>query len=628
MENLLEVSSEKKSNTLRQWLFKEGKEITNELINIPKNSPRYIKKIGEFVKDLKLGPLGEVLVCFIKELRLTETGIYVINALIMEPRVETFQFCPHPLKPKEKWEVVLTIKKENIKVVLEEGTLFQTTYTPAPHERYINGLIKLEQANFQLLQQSFEEKLGQSGGQLLLHYAKKNFESDIEKNLLNKLIELSAEAQAVLKNEKETIINLERDLSDRQKEFNERETKLDHESQEWLKILKRIQELKISEENNTNQELAELHNITDAEDLIKTLQTLIYHNSDDDLIYDETIIEQFLRAIQSNTLVIFSGPSGTGKSSIVSAIGSAIKGAKVHMIPVQSSWTDTQDLLGYFNPIDKCYVASPFMEALADAKQDSENLHLICLDEMNLAHVEYYFSEFLSAREKNHPSIRLYSKRYFISAKSLINNMTDENKFEEKYMNAADLVDRYKYDFEIPSNVRFIGTINMDHTVKPLSPKVIDRSFIIELGHLERNEREKIEKELKATVKVGAIDISLEEFSKPIHDEEIIKNEAQKIMDLSHQLSAIPNAPLNSRGYKQLVGYLSRTPEGTRTSDIKVKYIDQLISTKILPRIEIAKRDVDGAEAVNNFILSLKDYPRSFRKLEGMLEDKRIIRFW
>lgn len=628
MEKLLEVSSEQKINTLNNWLNNEGKEITRELKEFPKNNPRYIKKISDFVKELKLGPLGEVLVCYIKDLRLTDTGVYVINALIMEPRIYNFQFCPHPLKPKEKWEIVLTIKKENINIDLEIGLLFQTTYLAAPHERYFSGLLKLEHANFQLLEKTFEEKLRQSGGQLLLHYAKKNFESDIEKTLLNKLIELSEEVQTALKKEKESIVSLEMDLNEKQKEFDEREIKLDNESREWLKIYKKIQELKSLEDHNVNEELGESHNLITHEELLKTLQTLIYHNSDDDLIYDETIIEMFLRAIQSNTLVIFSGPSGTGKSSIVSAIGGAIKGAKVHMIPVQSSWTDTQDLLGYFNPIDKCYVASPFMEALADAKQDSENLHLICLDEMNLAHVEYYFSEFLSAREKEKPSIRLYSKRYFTSAKSLIDNMTAENKFEEKYVNAAELIDRYDYDFLIPENVRFIGTINMDHTVKPLSPKVIDRSFIIELGHLERNNREKIERELKASVKVGAIDISLEELSKALHDEEVIKNEAQKIMDLSHQLDAIPNAPLNSRGYKQLVGYLSRTPEQERTLEIENKYIDQLVSTKLLPRIELARRDSEGTKAVENFKASLKDYPHSLRKLESMLEDERIIRFW
>lgn len=70
------------------------------------------------------------------------------------------------------------------------------------------------------------------------------------------------------------------------------------------------------------------------------------------------------------------------------------------MIPVQSSWTDTQDLIGYFHPTDKTFVPTPFMEALAEASKNSNKLFLICLDEMNLAHVEYYFSELLSAREE------------------------------------------------------------------------------------------------------------------------------------------------------------------------------------------------------------------------------------
>ena len=44
------------------------------------------------------------------------------------------------------------------------------------------------------------------------------------------------------------------------------------------------------------------------------------------------------------------------------------------MIPVQSSWTDTQDLIGYFHPTDKTFVPTPFMEALAEASKNSNKL--------------------------------------------------------------------------------------------------------------------------------------------------------------------------------------------------------------------------------------------------------------
>ena len=130
------------------------------------------------------------------------------------------------------------------------------------------------------------------------------------------------------------------------------------------------------------------------------------------LIYSDTILRRFITAIQTNELIILSGPSGTGKTSIVSAFAEAI-GGKAKIISVKPSWTESEDLIGFYNPIERCYVSTPFLDAIVDAKREEnrDKLYLICLDEMNLAHVEYYFAEFLSKLEinKGNSSIELYS---------------------------------------------------------------------------------------------------------------------------------------------------------------------------------------------------------------------------
>ena len=74
------------------------------------------------------------------------------------------------------------------------------------------------------------------------------------------------------------------------------------------------------------------------------------------LIYSDTILRRFITAIQANELIILSGPSGTGKTSIVSAFAEAV-GGKAKIISVKPSWTESEDLIGFYNPIERCYVS-------------------------------------------------------------------------------------------------------------------------------------------------------------------------------------------------------------------------------------------------------------------------------
>ena len=68
-------------------------------------------------------------------------------------------------------------------------------------------------------------------------------------------------------------------------------------------------------------------------------------------------------------------------------------------MPVKPNWTGSDDLLGYYNPIERRYHPSQFLLALLEAAREPEIPHFICLDEMNLARVEYYFADFLSLLE-------------------------------------------------------------------------------------------------------------------------------------------------------------------------------------------------------------------------------------
>ena len=252
--------------------------------------------------------------------------------------------------------------------------------------------------------------------------------------------------------------------------------------------------------------------ITNKQEQIDYIQRHLGSRKEKSLYYEKHIIEKFFLGLSTNQIMVLSGEPGTGKTSLVEGFAQTI-GAKYTMVPVQPNWTDNQDLLGFYNPIEKTYVSTPFLDAIINAAKDPDHLHIVCLDEMNLAHVEYYFSEFLSKLQTSKRKLDLYSDYiherigaelhgkilgfldeyvdFDINNKSQVDELIysldlDEKEERFKLLWQWDMYKRYPSSMKIPDNIRFVGTVNKDETTKNLSPKVIDRSFVIEVeGSLE-----------------------------------------------------------------------------------------------------------------------------------------------
>ena len=141
---------------------------------------------------------------------------------------------------------------------------------------------------------------------------------------------------------------------------------------------------------------------------ISRIQSYLFHEKS--IVYPRALLENFLALLRTGDLIILSGLSGSGKTQLVKSFAKAT-GNITHIIPVKPNWTSSEDLLGYYNPMQRSYLSTPFLDALIAAHRDPERLHLICLDEMNLARVEYYFADFLSVLEERveAPTISLYS---------------------------------------------------------------------------------------------------------------------------------------------------------------------------------------------------------------------------
>ena len=144
------------------------------------------------------------------------------------------------------------------------------------------------------------------------------------------------------------------------------------------------------------------------------------------------------------------------------------------VVPVRPDWVDNRGLLGYLNPLTGEYSTTPFLNLLLRARDEEKRAEavgekphpfFVILDEMNLARVEHYFSDFLSALESGE-SIPLH----------------EDEAIESGESESGPQVPR---KLEVPGNVLFTGTVNVDETTYMFSPKVLDRAFTIEFDQVD-----------------------------------------------------------------------------------------------------------------------------------------------
>lgn len=233
------------------------------------------------------------------------------------------------------------------------------------------------------------------------------------------------------------------------------------------------------ENNQIEETLIEIDTSKKTDELI--IESMDYHSQKRELFYNMKDFVNIHTALKCNSLVILSGLSGTGKSAIVDIYARALginpttnpEENRMLFIPVRPSWNDDSDLLGYVDLVHMVYRASDsgFVDFLvrAQKKENEDMLYIVCFDEMNLARVEHYFSQFLSLLERPvaQRELQLYDKQY-----------------SGRLYNSAEYPSRIK----IGDNVKFIGTVNIDESTYHFSDKVLDRANVIQLDILNYSE--------------------------------------------------------------------------------------------------------------------------------------------
>jgi hypothetical protein len=177
------------------------------------------------------------------------------------------------------------------------------------------------------------------------------------------------------------------------------------------------------------------------------------------LYYEIDMIRYFVAAMGTARIIILQGISGTGKTSLPYAFGKFVQ-KDTSVISVQPSWRERTELYGYYNEFTKKYSETDFLRAIYEANYYRDP-HILILDEMNIARVEYYFAEMLSILEM--PRVEEW-KVDIVTA---------------TWDNDPCLINNGKV--QIPNNVWFVGTINNDDSTFAVADKVYDRAIPIDL---------------------------------------------------------------------------------------------------------------------------------------------------
>lgn len=238
--------------------------------------------------------------------------------------------------------------------------------------------------------------------------------------------------------------------------------------------------------------------------------------------YSKNAIINIAICLTQGFLTVFSGEPGCGKTSICNIFGEALGLNKIAdmiecpadskemvgryvAVSVERGWTSKRDFVGYYNPLSKTFDKSNRRIYNALHQLDTEKRagilklpYIILLDEANLSPMEYYWSDFMNICDDLGPHSKV--------------NLGED------------------YVFGVPETLHFVATINNDHTTETLSPRLIDRAWIITLPQLNLRDYSSLSNE--SNIPAEEVEViswkSLRDAFTPVKDECFFTPELQK----------------------------------------------------------------------------------------------------
>ncbi|QJD29033.1 McrB family protein [Methylococcus geothermalis] len=338
-----------------------------------------------------------------------------------------------------------------------------------------------------------------------------------------------------------------------------------------------------------------------------------------------SIISRYVLSLKSKPLVILSGISGTGKTKIAQLFAEYMlqneteeeKEKRLAFVSVRPDWTDNRGLLGYYNLLDQRYYTTKVLRLLIEAEKHPDKPYFIILDEMNLAKVEHYFSDFLSVMESRtagNPKGERIELHGIRNHKVLAIESTETDPIP------------IPAEIHIPNNVYFTGTVNVDETTYMFSPKVLDRANVIEFNEVSFSP------------------------SDPILGNFRLKSDQQEVLNWFHEaettfcsLDDFRKAAKEHPRFSETVNALKNLLEpfhlhfGYRVANEMARFIllavkhvgaehlndaiDIQILQKVLPKFHGTQGKLEEPLKTLNAFCETSDFARSAKKLQRMLKD-------
>ncbi|MBN6711553.1 DUF3578 domain-containing protein [Haemophilus haemoglobinophilus] len=303
--------------------------------------------------------------------------------------------------------------------------------------------------------------------------------------------------------------------------------------------------------------------------------------------------------------LLLAGVSGTGKSRFVrEQVAEFDRKERYQLVAVRPDWHEPSDLLGYVSRLSGTaqYVMTDVLKFIVKAWQAVEKAGFIannkvtgnraqlpqvlpywlCLDEMNLAPVEQYFADYLSALETREWKWDKDNFSYHSEPLLSPTAWADIADFQQQ-LGVSDVLWAFfqQNGIGIPFNLIVAGTVNMDETTHAFSRKVLDRALSFDFSEFYPNDFQAF---FEPTAKPKLLSYPIySQLKQGDLDDELADKSIKFLTALNQQFEHTP-FKLGFRALNELL--LSVHSFNPQTDEELQAVWDDFVMTKILPRIE------------------------------------------